>query len=304
MEPKPTVLDLKKVLQSEVNMLFRHDRRLWNRPIVEVLQKLKNSGVQAVVFGGTLRSLLVSRLYHGRVGRPRDLDLVVTGIPFEDVEHHFRSLITRRTRFGGVQLKQDHWQFDMWSVGDTWALRKEGRGDAGFAALPSTTPFNLEAVAVEAWPQTGRVRQVFSGDEQFFEGVLTRTLELNRFDNPYPVLTTVRALVLASELRFRVGPTLSKYIASTGSEFTVDELEHVQMEHYGHLRMSGRTLQSFVAWVADRSERHKAIQLPNVGQLLLWHPETEEPRLRIHWSEGNSTSAERAVHEVLPSTVH
>ena len=87
--------------------------------------------------------------------------------------------------------------------------RRDGLGDAGFSALPSTTPFNLEAIAVDAWPYAARSREVFSGDDQFFEGVLSRTLELNRADNPFSALTVVRALVLAAELGFRIGPNSS-----------------------------------------------------------------------------------------------
>src|SRR4051812_48642791 len=61
--------------------------------------------------------------------------------------------------------------------------------------LPETTFFNLEAIAVDVWPQIGKARSIYSGDDQFFEGIITRTLELNRPENPFPGLCIVRSLV-------------------------------------------------------------------------------------------------------------
>ena len=158
-------------------------------------------------------------------------------------------------------------------VGSTWALQKDGLGDAGFSALPSTTPFNLEAIAVDAWPYAARSREVFSGDDQFFEGVLSRTLELNRADNPFSALTVVRALVLAAELGFRIGPKLVEYIASEGLALGADELEQLQQQHYGHIRISGRTLRALATSIGQHSGRAGSIDAPTIGQLPLWREE-------------------------------
>ena len=224
-----TVPELKKLLRAEVCRLFKQDDRLWKRPIVEMLRELRESGFQAVVFGGTLRSLLYSRLYECRPGRPRDVDLVVRGASLRDVEKRFGEYLARRTRYGGLCLKREGWQFDVWPVGDTWAFRHENYRDAGFAELPFTTPFNLEAIAVEAWPCVGRPRQVFSGDDQFFEGIVSRIVELNCTDNPYPALTVVRGLVLATDLGYRVGPRLADYIVAYGSSMTESQFAEQQL---------------------------------------------------------------------------
>jgi hypothetical protein len=278
------VSDLKRKLMEEVRALFRRNGSVWKEPILDVLEDLRQSNVRAVLFGGTLRSLLVSRLFHGRPGRPRDLDVVVSGAPLSELEERFRDILTRRTRFGGLQMKRGPWQFDVWPVNETWAFKHGYAGSADFSNLPSTTTFNLEAVAVEAWPDEHKPRTLFSGDDQFFAGILARTLELNRDDSPFPELTVVRALVMASELRFKIGPRLAHLIAAVGPSLDEEIFEQVQAKHYGHVRMDTRRLMELVAIVSRRSRDGEPCHLPIVGQLHLWQTEGElsPPRVNIH----------------------
>ena len=85
MEANIAVPDLKRKLLAEVRTLFRPNGSTWKAPILQVLQDLKQTDVRAVLFGGTLRSLLVSRLFEGRFGRPRDIDVVVLGAPLSEL---------------------------------------------------------------------------------------------------------------------------------------------------------------------------------------------------------------------------
>lgn len=238
------VAGLKQTLLREVRALFQRDRIAWKAPILNVLGELRNVSRQAVFFGGTLRSLLTARLFEGKRGRPRDIDVVVAGAPIDVLEERFKTILSRRTRFGGLQLKQGRWQFDVWPVADTWAFRNDHTTEVSFAELPSTTTFNLEAIAVEVWPTRGRSRELFSGDDQFFEGILSRTLELNRNNSPFPELTVVRGLVMASELRFQIGPSFAQYVREAGSSLTEEQLNQIQRAHYGYARLDGRTLRS------------------------------------------------------------
>lgn len=271
MDARLTVADLKRKLLQEVKFLFRRNGSVWKEPILDVFRDLQQSKVRAVLFGGTLRSLLVSRVFQGKPGRPRDIDVVVSGAPLSWLEEQFADILARRTRFGGLQLRRGNWQFDLWPVAETWAFKHgNGSGPASFSGLPSTTTFNLEAIAVEAWTCGGRPRAMFSGDDQFFDGILTRTIELNRTDNPFPELTVVRAVILASELRFRIGPRLASYIRSVAASMSKDVIEHVQASHYGHARIESRTLCDLIAMIARQSSYGKGCELPVMGQLHLW----------------------------------
>ena len=254
MDSRLTVPELKRTLLYEVSSLFRRNGSVWKGPILDVLQEFRQSKVQAVLFGGTLRSLLVSRVVNGRPGRPRDIDIVISGASLTQLEERFSDILERRTRFGGLRLQHGAWHFDVWPLSETWAFKNDTKcGPAEFAGLPATTTFNLEAVAVEAWPRDGRPRAIFSGNDQFFEGILARTIELNRSDNPFPELTVVRALIMASELQFKIGPRLASYIRGIGASMTEDSVERVQTSHYGHARMHSRMLCDLIELTSRRS---------------------------------------------------
>ena len=116
------VSSLKRRLVDDVGALFHRNGAHWKEPILDVLNQLRHANVRAVLFGGTLRSLLVSRVFESRFGRPRDVDVVIAGVPLSDLEDRFRDILNRRTRFGGLQLRSGSWQFDMWPVSETWAF--------------------------------------------------------------------------------------------------------------------------------------------------------------------------------------
>ncbi len=275
---------LKRQLLEDVGTLFHRNGAVWKQPILDVLDRLRDSNVRAVLFGGTLRSLLVSRVFEKRFGRPRDVDVVIAGAPLIYLEERFKELLNRRTRFGGLQLRRGTWQFDVWPVGDTWAFKQGYASPATFAQLPSTTPFNLEAIAVEAWPGEGRSRMVFSGNDQFFDGILSRTIELNRSDSPFPDLTVVRAIVMAAELRFSIGPRLAAYIRDIAPSLTEAGVDEIQLKHYGHSRIESRTVMELVGHVAGHEPSGEKLSLPALGQLQLWQTENQDegPRLNLH----------------------
>jgi hypothetical protein len=265
MEANIAVPDLKRTLLAEVWTLLRPNGSVWKAPILQVLQDLKHPDVRAVLFGGTLRTLLVSRLFERRFGRPRDIDVVVLGVPLAELERRFNGITVRHTRFGGLKLQNGDWEFDVWPLEETWAFRKD-KAVARFEDLPSTTTFNLEAIAVEVWPKDGKPRELFSGHDQFFQGILTRTLELNRTDSPFPELTVVRAVIMASELGFRIGPYLGAYISEIGPTLNEKAIEEIQAHHYGYSRMTGHTLKEIVQEISRRSLTQESIELPHTRQ--------------------------------------
>ena len=153
-----------------------------------------------------------------------------------------------------------------------------------FEDLPKTTFFNLEAIAVDVWPKAGRTRRVYSGDDRFFRGVLDRTLELNRRDNPFPELCVVRALVLASSLDYELGPKLAQFVADIGLGLESSALEQIQRDHYGELRLAGATLRQYIEHIIDAVDccpEHN-LQLPLERQAVLWPEERGRPsRIRL-----------------------
>lgn len=274
---------LKKLLRDEVALFCRHDDVNWKRSISETIDEIRERTWGAVFFGGTLRSLLLSRLNNNSPGRPRDIDIVIDGASPEELRGSFEPFISRQTRFGGLQLKRINWQFDVWPLSETFALKERGIEFPDFEDLPTTTFFNIEAVAIEIWPRRGHARRIFSTDDQFFHGIINRTIEINREVNPFPELCVVRALVMAANLQWKVGCRLLSYLAKHGSRMSPSDFEAIQKTHYGKVQWSGSLFTEAMKEVHSAMQ-HKvaeAVELSLPGQLTFW-PEEDVYQHRIH----------------------
>jgi hypothetical protein len=277
---------LKNVLRKEVALLCRNDNRFWKTAIARTIGEIKEKRWPAVFFGGTLRSLLISRLTRDMPGRPRDIDIVLGGTTIEQLEHQFDQWIWRRTRFGGLALRRKGWQFDLWPVNETYAFKQTGEPEPEFADLPKTTFLNIEAIAVEVWPQPGRPRRIYSWDDQFFTGILTRTLEVNRRDNPYSELSVLRALVMANHLKWKIGPRLGRFLARHGPRISPTELIDIQKNHYGFVRLPWeiyeRMLDRVLNAVAHDQETSIEFRFPFEKQINLWsEADTPSPKSQV-----------------------
>lgn len=273
--------NLEALLRKELSQFCRRDGRLWKEPILATIRQLRETGARAVFFGGTPRTLLLSRLTSGASGRPRDIDIVVQGVSVEELRKQFLEIISRETRFGGLQLRRRGWQFDVWPLEQTWAFLQDATASPDFSKLPETTFFNLEAIAAEVWPEPGRERAIYSGDDQFFSGIADRVLEINRRDNPFPQLCVVRALLMGSSLDFSIGPQLAHYVAERGAKLAPSEMEDIQHHHYGIVRERGETLREWIDDIACATSVNRApVRLPPVRQLTFWPIAADQPESR------------------------
>lgn len=274
---------LKRQLLSEVAWFYKQDHLLWKAPIVKTMRELQETSIAAVFFGGTLRSLLLSRLLKSRRGRPRDLDIVVSGASLEHIKERFRNLIKRQTRFGGLQLERLNWQFDVWPLDRTWGFINDKLTSPAFESLPQTTFFNLEAIAVDVWPRLGKTRTIYSGDDQFFDGIITNTLELNRSENPFPALCVIRSLVMAASLDYSIGPKLAAYLSARAATIHHGEFETIQREHYGRLRYDGDTMRRWLDSVVENHARrpNHRMKLPFPRQQTFWPEKTNSMSFRL-----------------------
>lgn len=278
MDRTEQILRLKQALLRDVAALIQRQDIQWRHAISAVVRELRSASVPTVIFGGTLRSLLLSRLRsRPSFGRPRDLDFVVADVSLDNLRSRLQKHLVRQTRFGGLKLLRDSWQFDVWPVHQTWAIREDESLEPRFDSLPRTTFFNLEAIAVEAWAAPGKVRVMYSGDDQFFHGVIERTIEINREENPFPALCVVRSLVLASQTQFAVGPRLAEYLSIQRKSLSDADLVDAQQRHYGYQRLEKREMRAWLDRVAEDHERspESRIVLPMARQLNLWEDDAE-----------------------------
>ena len=275
---------LKALLRHEVAVFCQHNERKWKSEISKTIDEIKANNWPAVFFGGTLRSLLISRITRNTIGRPRDVDIVVRGIHLTDLRRQFEQHISRETRFGGVQLSRRNWQFDLWPLDKTFAFSNKQFDRPGFFDLPRSTFLNIEAVAMDVWPQLGKPRTIYSGDDQFFKGILSQTIEINYEENPFPDLCVARALVTASNLQWKVGRRLLQYVMKHGAQMSEMDFEEVQRKHYGAIKLSGAVLQRVLDFASERVARStdQSFELPLPKQLSLWSDDHKpSPRFRF-----------------------
>lgn len=232
-------MNVPAILRTRVTDFLRRPVRA-REPLREALIGIGELSEHAYLFGGLLRDLML-----GGTVRPRDVDVVVDAASLPGIQQAFSSDVKRRTRFGGLVLNVSGWRLDVWALEDTWAFRTALLPGVSFAALPATTFLNIEAIAVEVAPRSGRPRHVHDGG---FSGALSRrSLEINLEPNPFPHLASVRALLLAAKTGFSIGPSLVQYILHSAEEQGgLESLVQAQWSHYGTVRRHHGHLEEWI----------------------------------------------------------
>lgn len=260
----------RRLIRRRVSAFVTDRRARWKAPAIEVFDLIKHHEWPAVIFGGTIRSLLVGR----RGERPRDIDIVVGGTSSQAIRHALPSKQIRINRFGGIRMHHGHVDFDIWPVDETWAFTSDAVLFRDFERLPATTFLNIEAVAVDVWPMRSKARQVYTYRGSIFDALAERAIDINQEENPFPTLCVLRALVIAQSLRFALKPRLAKYIACVGSEVPSGEFANLQIKHYGRIRLDEETIRAWVSYVSTMMRRApKAnVVLPTwrASQMELW----------------------------------
>jgi hypothetical protein len=213
-------------------------------PFCEFAVALAQERFPSYVFGGALRDLL---LYSAL---PRDIDIVVRTTQLDSFAERFRKNLVRRTRFGGYRFVFENWAFDIWPLSSTWAFKTGLIHPCTFSMLPRTTFLNIEAAAIELYPQSNRSRRFYQ--HGFLEGIRSQTLEINLEPNPYPDLCVVRSLLTAARLGFSIGPLLAQYLEEHGRNMTAGTVERIQLEHYGEVKWNPNELLSWISHIEQR----------------------------------------------------
>jgi hypothetical protein len=224
-------------------------------PVFNLTAALAEHRAPAVIFGGTLRDLLI----YGSL--PRDIDLVVRVKNLSNIESEFRANVVRHTRFGGLRLAFGDWTCDIWPLTATWAFQAGIVRPPTFPNLPKTTFLDIEAVAADLNPRPDKVRRIYS--HHFFEAVDAEVIDINLEDNPFPELCIVRSLLTAARLRFSIGPRLSRYICTRGRSLSPEQVEAVQREHYGEIKCDPAEILSWIQFIDhSRLLRAPTVNLP------------------------------------------
>ncbi len=237
---------------------FLHDKEVGprRRALKQSLLPFKEEGLSAYFFGGLLRDLLLGVT-------PRDVDLVVADEHAEAIEEQFGEQVRHRNRFGGLYVKTPGWDFDVWPVGQTWAFTHEWGHDRTFEALPKTTFLNIEAIAVQVWPESGHARVLH--ENGFFDAFRSRRLEVNHEANPYPDVCVVRSLLIAFRLNFGLGPRLVEYVARHAEDLSRRDIEQILLQHYRSQLITPERMLSWIDEIRDHAAGEEA-RSPRLGR--------------------------------------
>ena len=239
-------------------------------PLIDTLSRLTNRKMQAVIFGGAARDLML----RGPGAEPRDVDIVVDCTSVQDLRTLFSDVLVRTTRFGGLSLNVRGWTVDIWPLLETWALKEQQIGSRDFETLTRTTFLNVEAVIVDLTPVGNRGRRVFSSG--FFEALQARTLDINLAENPFPELCAIRTLVTAAKLKFQLSEKLAKYVLQQVGATPLEQFIQIQMNHYGATVLDVDTIYRWSKIIQCQIGTQSLIRLPfqEAVQFQLW----QEPR--------------------------
>ncbi len=253
----PSTLEkIRKDIRQSFTVFLRHQREATGA----IHDAVREHKWKAFVFGGTPRGVLDE----GPTYRPRDLDLVFDDAHFAEFAKTFAERITRRTRFGGLHLRVNNMEIDAWPLSGTWAFREGLVGDVSFEALPQTTFFNADAIAISLTPQT-RGREFYeAGFQNAWE---KKVLDINLEKNPFPALCVVRAFRLASSFHFHFAPKLVRYLADNMDALGDEELMNVQQSHYGTIHFSKSHLARLRKVVSEHWKKTPLLTLQPFGQL-------------------------------------
>jgi hypothetical protein len=258
------------VLRSRFSQ-FLGSRSKFRAPLLSTIRQLTQRKLNAVIFGGTVRDLMVQ----GQAARPRDVDIVVDGASTGDLEKIFHRFLVRKTRFGGLHLNVQGWNVDVWPLAETWALKNLSIANRDFEALTRTTFLNVEAAVIGLSTERG-VRPVHA--HGFFEGMKDRQLDINLEENPFPELATVRTLITAHKLNYSLSKRLARYVVHYTHKTPTEQLVHVQFAHYGSARFGRDVLHNWARVVRTQVASQPVIRIPifKPAQMLLWPSEKSQ----------------------------
>lgn len=252
-----------KALRTNVSAFLR-SKSNHRIPLLDVLRRLAEQPWSAVLFGGTLRDLMV----YGPAKDPRDVDVVVDGASVDELSKLFGDILVRKTRFGGLHLNNKGWMIDLWPLSDTWAVRERRAGAGDFEALTRTTFLNVEAVVFEL--KMGRGRRVLHSSG-FFEAIQRCVLDINLEENPFPELAAIRTLITAAKLRYSLSRRLARYVIHHTKKTPFEQLVSIQLQHYGKARLDEDRIRCWTETLRKQLATGSPLRMPVAPvQLTFW----------------------------------
>ncbi|MEM6814168.1 MAG: hypothetical protein AAF600_07195 [Bacteroidota bacterium] len=194
--------------------------------IYSLFQKLKKLELDLYLFGGFPKDIYFKKYK----AIPRDIDLVVLQNNLNGLLDEFKDYRIEKSRFGGIKIKYEGIDVDIWPLAKTWAFENGNIPLSNVDSLSKTTFLNIESIAIELYPKENTRKIVTDG---FLDATKEKVLELNLQDNPFPELNIARALYSAKRLKYTFGPKLMEFISASLKRHDEDEILQIYERKYG-----------------------------------------------------------------------
>jgi hypothetical protein len=185
------------------------------------------------VFSGILRDFLLG--YNKE--DPRDFDFVI-GESNKETKKIIKKYLVRQTQFGGFKCRINNKDVDIWSVQDTWAIKKY-RPFYIQNYLPLTAFFNITAAIYCLNTNKLYIHDSF---KEFLEDIKHQKLDIVLEDNPFPALCIVKTFELMDKFDLPLSDRLKDYILRYNKILTEGDFHDVQMKHFGLIKYDYSTI--------------------------------------------------------------
>lgn len=188
---------------------------------------------QVYVLSGIIRDFLTGE-YEG----VRDFDCVLVHGNIKDVDiiQFLRKSERKVNSFGGIKIKRPGEVIDIWRMADTWGIKKQKIAPSTTALLDSVF-FNFSAILYDF------NNKKFIFNERFCQFLRTRTMDIVYPENPNIPLCLVNVIYYHLRYGYNVSLKLAKWIKQHYSKG--DDLEEVQIKHFGHLLFANDYIEDF-----------------------------------------------------------
>lgn len=188
---------------------------------------------QVYVLSGIIRDFLTGE-YEG----VRDFDCVLVHGNIKDVDiiQFLRKSECKVNSFGGLKIKRPGEVIDIWRLADTWGIKNQKIVPSTTALLDSVF-FNFSAILYDF------NNKKFIFNERFCQFLRTRTMDIVYPENPNIPLCLVNVLYYHLRYGYNVSLKLAKWIKQHYSN--EDDLEEVQIKHFGHLLFANDYIEDF-----------------------------------------------------------
>lgn len=162
----------------------------------------KNDLIEVALFGGAIRDMFL----FGHISEESDLDFVVKCDKYvlKNVIKKFNPI---ENKFGGFRFEFGNRIIDIWSLSETWAIKKGFVSNSdGMMSLLETTFFNVDAAYYRLFEDS------LICSKKFRDGISERKLRVNFEINPSPLGIQKRIQEFSSAKNFELENSIHDYL--------------------------------------------------------------------------------------------